>query len=619
MATIKFHKRDRGVSSAGSHRTKSSKTSGGPTSTKPPRPALTPRYKLVAKILYRTIARLLLRSSLPEVLLIATLCLSRYLQNSDFSYPSEVLLNIVLFIPLVTLAFYIFLALLRGPVAAHIATLLFAYSIYGYTYTFPRFHQWGDKLIPRGVTPFTHALLQAMLLAVIFGCIGCVINRLLHLKQLRNIPLLKIVIFAICFIFVVELGKVGARIWTIRADLTYKQPTVSLVTAQKTSGEKPNIYYLLFDRYANNTTLKDIYHYDNSSFTNYLTDLGFVTREDAYANYPFTTQSVSSTLSMDYHATLAKQFQDDAKPFQTAFPYRTILDNPPVAQVLKANGYSYNQVSSWWDFTRNIPSADTEPSESFRLRMFGKNFWLTDLQRDIVNKSLLSPLLLKGATVHHTTLVQYQLDRNPAQNFNTQINALKKIAQNSSHQKQPQFTFAHVLSPHDPYVFGADGNPPKYDNNRTDDGVDETVKYTNQLSYVNTRFEDLLSTIRAQDPGAVIIVQADEGPYPKQFRGKLAPNHYYNPINLPLPQMRQKFGILASYYLPDTSTQAVADNITSSVNSFRFVLDRYLGYALPMLPDCQFTAGDKYNLYTYELVTGRLKNTTDPPTCLQYK
>lgn len=572
-----------------------------------------------AQVVMQKTGRFIARTSLPEVFLIATLCMSRYLQNSDFSYPSEIILNIVLLGVLVTAVFYLYRLVLRSSLAAHVAGLFMAYGLYGFTYTFPRFHHWGDYILPNSLTPFAHDILQVLFLGTLFGIVGFAAGWLSRRKQVETVPMLKFLVFVVCFIFAVQLGKVGMRIWEIRKDLTYTQPQSSLQQANKASSNKPNVYYLLFDRYANATTLKNSYNYDNTPLLDNLKQQGFVVRDDAYANYPFTTQSVSSTLSADYHAKLGAEFRNSAAGFQTAFPYRKILDNAPVTQAFQANGYNYNQVSSWWDFTRDNPSADTNPSKSFRLRLFGKNFWLTDLQRDIVNKSILSPLLLKGATVGKTTLVQYQLDRNPQQNFFAEIEALKAIAANSKTQAKPQFTFAHILSPHDPYVFDAQGNNPTYDNNRNDNGVDETIKYTNQLTFVNTQLTELIKTIRTNDPTAAIVLQADEGPYPKQFRGTLTADHYFDPINLPVAEQRQKFGVLAAYYMPDVDEQTVTTSITASTNAFRFVLNQYLGYELPLLPDCQFTAGDKYNLYTYSLVSGKLKNTAEPAVCTPYK
>lgn len=576
-------------------------------------------YPTWLKRTYKYVARTLVVTSLPEVLLIATLCFSRYLQNSDFSYPSEVIIDIVLLGLVITPLFYLLRLCVRSWRAAHLASLPLAYSLYAYNYSFPALHRLGNALIPKSATSFTHALLQLLILLIVFGAIGFLLDFAFHrVRQLKTLPVLKFVLFVVCFIFAAEMLKVGSRMWTIRHDLSYKQPALSFKQTSKPSS-KPDVYYLLFDRYASEATLNKDYSYSNSGLIDSLASQGFVTRDDAYANYPFTMQSISSTLAAGYHTAINAQFKDDAVGFQTAFPYRAILDNPPVAQAFKANGYTFNQVSSWWDFTRNSPSADSEPTKSFRLHALGKDYWLTDLQRDIVNKSILSPLLLKGVSVGHTQIVKYTLDRNPTQNFNAEINAIKNIAQTSTTQKQPAFTFAHILSPHDPYIFDADCDTPAYDANRTDNGVDETVKYTNQVTCINKSIEDAIQTIRTKDPGAVVILQADEGPYPKQFRGTLTLNHYYDPINLPLQQMRQKFGVLASYYMPGVDSQTATDNLTANVNAFRFVLSHYLGYNLPPLPDCQFSAGDKYSLYNYQLVTDKLKGTANPAACWQYK
>jgi sulfatase-like protein len=249
--------------------------------------------------------------------------------------------------------------------------------------------------------------------------------------------------------------------------------------------------------------------------------------------------------------------------------------------------------------------------------VFGAHFYLSDLQRDILHKSVFSPWLKKGISLGKKPIIKYDLDRNPQENFNAQMSSLKSIASRSD-KSQPNFTFAHVLAPHPPYVFNQDGSSPGYDNEANDNGVDEKVKYTNELTYVNKRIKDLIGYIRQRSPNAVIFIQADEGPYPKQFRGEIEADHYYDPRNLSLPEMKQKFGIMASYYMPGVETDDVK-NIDASVNVFRFILDHYLGYNLPMLPDCQFAMGNKFQVYNYQLVTDKLTGEPAPPSCKNYQ
>jgi hypothetical protein len=572
--------------------------------------------------LFRAAGRFALYSSVPEILLVSVLILSKWLTNSDFSYPQEVFAPVILLGILGTFFYYVFRWILRRPLPAHAAALPLMYGLYSYSYSYPRMHAIAHKLVPKSWdTPFTTSLIYVLFLAIVLGLAAFALDWIIrHVKPLQNVPLLKITVFVVLFLFAGQLYKTGARLWDIRYELAYKQPA-SFTPAKPTNATitaKPNVYYLLFDRYANADTLAKAYNYNNDDLLNFLGDQGFVTRDEAYANYPFTMQSTSSTLGMTYFQNLNQRFSYDAGKFQTAFPYRATLDNPPVVQALKQNGYTYNQVSSWWDFTRNNIQADNQPTKAFRLRIFGMTLWMTDLQRDIVNKSILSPFLKKGVTVNKHAIVKYDLDTAPRDNFEQQMAALKNIAANSRTQKTPQFTFAHVLVPHDPYIFGPDGSDPAYDGDRDDGGADETVKYTNQLTYLNMRMKDLIANIRAHDPNAAIVIQADEGPYPKQFRGTLTPGHYYNPVNLPLQQMQQKFGVLASYYLPGMDAQTVTEQATSSVDIFRVILNNYLGYSMPLLPDCQFATGDKYQLYGYELVSGKLKGTAEPAACKPY-
>lgn len=563
--------------------------------------------------------RALAGSSLPEILLVITLVLARWWKNSDFSYPSEVALPIILFSILAIIIYRVYRFIFGYGLASHLSALLLVYSLYNYQSTI-------NSSIAKQVlsilpstwdTPFTQSLVMAILLAIVYGFIGWIFSKLLNRFQIiRYLQPYKVLLFAVCFIFVVQLAVVGKRLWEIRQPLgyQYKPPSLNYDPAKVVS--KPDIYYLVFDRYASSETLKDIYNYDNSDLVNFLTQQGFVTRSSAYANYPFTMSSLSSTMSLNYLPEFRRLFSKDGE-WQAGFAYRSVINNPPIAQTLKAHGYSYTQVSSWWDFTRLNINADHHPTISFRFNVLNKAFYLSDLERDIINKSILSPWLTKGMSIGKNPILKYGLDRNPRQNFEAQTSALKELAVRDN-KTTPQFIFAHILSPHEPFIFKADGSDTDYSPDRNDLGIDEKVKYTNQVTYLNKRIKDLISHIRASSPNAAIVIQADEGPYPKQFRFELAKGHYYDPIDLPLPQMKQKFGILASYYLPGVDPEKTKQ-VDSSVNIFRFVLNNYLGYNLPLLAECNFSMGSKFSIYNYQLVTDKLTGRPAPGICEKYR
>lgn len=557
-------------------------------------------------------------TSLPEVLLISTFILIRWWNNSDFSYPSEIILPVIAFGVLVTIVFYIYKWIFDTSFEAHLAALSLSYMLY--IFQFVENSRPGRFLydgLPQFLSSaFTRSVILTLLLGVLCGAAAWLAFKIANrFEFVRQLQLYKVILFAILFIFALQLFRTGGRIYELQRQLSYDPPVFSATTQDNVSAAKPNIYYIVFDRYTSSEVLKDNFNYDNTELINFLDSQGFVTRKNAYSNYPFTTPSIASTLSMDYFPQLEKQFGRDGR-WQSAAPYRTILNNPPIAQILSKYGYKYNQVSSWWDFTRVGVMADRDPAISYRLRIMNKPFYLSDLQRDIFFKSLLSPWLKKGITVGDLGILKYDLDRNPAENFQAQIESLKAIA-NSSDKNTPQFTFAHILAPHPPYIFDENGDMPSYDGESNDNGVDEYVKYTQELAYVNKRLRELVNFIKQRSPGSIIVLQADEGPYPKQFRGPMSVNRFYDPLELPTKDMKQKFGIMASYHLPGVEPSEI-ENL-GSVNLFRLILNKYFGYNLELLPDCNLSTGNKFNLYNYTAVNDRLSGGSLPDECRKYE
>lgn len=552
------------------------------------------------------------KTSLPEVLLLWALVLGRYNQNADFSYPHEMVGPLVLTALLATAVYYAYRAVLKAATTTHLAALPVVLTLYGFAVVMGQLDGFVALLLPRAIETYeVKVFMLSVLLLLASGLLALALSRLVRLPAVSSLQPMKVLVFLLLFIFVSQVGKVGLKLASFAPELRYQPATLEPTKNPNRVVSKPDIYYLVFDRYTNNTMLQQYYDYDNSAFTNFLATEGFVNRDNAYANYPFTLSSISSTLSMNYHTELGKKF--GTRPHQTALPYRNILDSPPVAKILQQEGYQYNQISSWSDYTRLAKTADANPVKSFRLNILGMSYYPSDLARDVINKSILSPMLKTGIRFGNFTVVQYQNDRHPRENFNNQLAALETIA--TQKNNKPQFSFAHVLVPHDPYIFLADGSEATYDSNRNDNGAPETEKYLNQIKYLNTRITKLVQTIRTQSPNAVIVLQADEGSYPADFRFELTPTANYNPIKLPADKMRQKFGIQASYYLPGASEATVQREVSSSVNIFRFILSRYMGYDLPALPDCHYSAGNKYQLFDYQLVTKKLTGQPANPAC----
>src|SRR5690606_21828960 len=95
----------------------------------------------------------------------------------------------------------------------------------------------------------------------------------------------------------------------------------------------------------------------------------------------------------------------------------------------------------------------------------------------------------------------------------------------------------------------------------------------------------------------VIVLQADEGPFPERYRSSSLSWHEAEPSEL-----RMKSGILNAYYFPDGDYATLYDGITP-VNSFRAIFNKYFGAKLEHLPDRIYASPDVFRIYEFFDVT----------------
>ena len=102
----------------------------------------------------------------------------------------------------------------------------------------------------------------------------------------------------------------------------------------------------------------------------------------------------------------------------------------------------------------------------------------------------------------------------------------------------------------------------------------------------------------------IIVVAADEGPYPKGYGGDQGT---FDWATAPDEALLIKYGILQAFHLPDDlpAEPAVPQTI-SPVNTFRLLFDRLFGMDLPLLPDREYTSRDWPHAFDLTDVTDRL-------------
>jgi hypothetical protein len=352
---------------------------------------------------------------------------------------------------------------------------------------------------------------------------------------------------------------------------------LSAATDPAAAKETPrHVLYLIFDRYGSQPVLADYYGFDNSDLVGFLKEKGFYVASNSRANYLMTAHSVASTFHMGYLDFLA---EDSRSRIGHWHPIYDMLRDHRVGRFLKSRGYKFVQIGSWWGQTQYNPHADE--SHSFGLTEF--NYWY--LRKTIV------PAILDAVAPDSSYARLLQWDNGQCQRVPRQIEKVKEIGTRS----ETTFMFAHILVPHDPYVFSPDGRCLSHDEmmERT-----EPEAYIEQVRYANSLIKDFVAALLATDgPKPIIIIQADEGPVPTRYRSGSRPWH-----DATVDELKAKMGILNAFYFPDGDYRDLNRQVTS-VNTFRIVFEKYFGTEFKRLPDRSYAFPDIFKIYDFYDIT----------------
>jgi hypothetical protein len=150
----------------------------------------------------------------------------------------------------------------------------------------------------------------------------------------------------------------------------------------------------------------------------------------------------------------------------------------------------------------------------------------------------------------------------------------------------PKFVVFHTLIPHDPFIFGANGQAITFPPDDDHTGREGMEYYVEQLQYVDKQLLASVDSILAHaTTPPVILIQADEGfeVDPEVFGEAAAQEIRVKGLN--------------AFHLPGVSQPRVPDP-PNTVNDLRLVFNTYLGTAYPMLPTVSYPELDQ--LYEYK-------------------
>ena len=324
----------------------------------------------------------------------------------------------------------------------------------------------------------------------------------------------------------------------VAKSIAFSSTTPSFTELDSTTLETlPDIYYIIPDAYARADTLKEIYDYDNSEFIAELEKAGFYIAKCGQSNYPITLLSVTSSLNIDYIPNLNERFTPEEDDILYLF---STLRKNIIMDIFDRAGYETIA------FASGFPWAEMRNADIFISPPSGKinEFEVVYLQTTITQ------------ILDDINLVDYE--NISAERYRERTHLVFDSLPDIAKMPGPQFVFVHVLLPHPPFGFDAEGN----EITPTEVGFEEG--YINQVAYFNDEILKSIAVIKAEsETPPIIIIQGDHGP----------------PTGRPDWDLR----ILNAYYLPAHSGSLYPS--ISPVNTFRLILNEYFGENYPLFPD----------------------------------
>jgi hypothetical protein len=326
-------------------------------------------------------------------------------------------------------------------------------------------------------------------------------------------------------------------------------------------GKFPSIIWIIPDEYPSVNSLQHMTSYDNSNFTNNLTNLGFEIK-DIHSNYDDSIFSIGSTMNMDYLIKTDKQYS-----------MNTEVSNSRLIKLLKSNNYELTHINGAGSYS--IEKVDNHFCETNIILKHNEFFKTTMLDFILV---LSRPL--------YTNLMTSHVDN--VECFFRELNQLENM------DMKQKFVIAHVMLPHRPYL---DKN--EFGSLQPLDSTLASAKgLLGNVKIVNNELMKVLPNIIKNNPNTIILIMSDHG-----FR--------YDPYLQPEKATEfQKFrheNFLA-IYLPNDFKLG---DINSSVNLFRSILENSSNN-VPILEDrffhsCYTELKEIYNFENYTVGSKMLK------------
>ena len=341
-------------------------------------------------------------------------------------------------------------------------------------------------------------------------------------------------------------------------------PSLDVATQRPKDVPPPDVYLIIVDEYSAGRSLASLYQYDNSTFEDALRERGFAVPRQANANYVHTFLSLASMLNWTYLDSATVQLGEGRTDKRALYPW---IESSRAFRFFEDQGYELVYLRSAYEPLRVNRHADVLVPKRGRTVGEFQEAWLgTTL---LARSEWLSDLLVPRWGE------ETEAGREGADVMNARFAWLEQVAE--PHER-PHLVFAHLLLPHDPFLYHADCRPrepallvPVHVAEPSD--LARTL-YAEQVECVNRRLLGVVDSILARSPRPpVILIQGDHG------NGMLGRPHSRRE-EMSADRIADRVGIFAAYHLPGIDAGDVPETI-EPIDVFPVVLNRYFGARLP--------------------------------------
>ncbi|MBN8864082.1 MAG: sulfatase-like hydrolase/transferase [Sphingobacteriales bacterium] len=356
-------------------------------------------------------------------------------------------------------------------------------------------------------------------------------------------------------IFVLFLLVDGANWFFARKKLLTIQDVNNELPVKLPAGSRPDIYLIILDEYAGQSSLKKGMQFENTDFLGALRSRDFFVADSSKSNYNATLYSMASLFSMNY---MDLRGQDSTQVADVGIALQAIYDNRFATFLQQKAGYKILN-NSWFRISN---------STSMENPSYGPNEAAFINAQTLVNRFRRNSLLGVAHKLGWKSFERSLMSENEIYNRFVLDNIEKAVGMEAD---APRFVYTHLSMPHYPYFNDKNGHAYSLDSLVVIKAGNQRA-YLEYLQYANNAVLEKVDIILQQSKKPFCIILMSDHGFRRMENISFFEAAYSN---------------LFAAYSSNRSLKGYAQDI-SNVNVFRVLLNDLFHTQLALVPDSTF-------------------------------